>query len=333
MSFRASVAAGAPPGAINAAHRIDPYPPQTNATGRQEFVPCRDQLYCRALRVVSTVSGAVASATSPARYRFSSTAAGDIPWPSNRAAPAVSSRRRAVRDRTELLHHRHQVKHAPVLARKTVTPNRMMSMNCTSTLFAVGGMPMSSPSCDPVILARATALSLSTRMSSGSMRMSGNAARWMMDHAAMVRRCYSLLTDGDIDGFRDMLGDDFVEHEPTPGLAPTKDGVLEFFRIPSSCRSSRETLPEKPTGLQTGDHTSAADATSIGCLLLVVAVAPTPGEATGSLVRVGPEIAIASVKRRRSASTPSHPAPLTPIPVNVLQAFRDGFMQQPPSKQ
>jgi steroid delta-isomerase-like uncharacterized protein len=53
----------------------------------------------------------------------------------------------------------------------------------------------------------------------------------MMDHAATVRRCYSLLNDGDIDGFGDMLADDFVEHEQTPGLAPTKDGVLEFFRI------------------------------------------------------------------------------------------------------
>jgi steroid delta-isomerase-like uncharacterized protein len=53
----------------------------------------------------------------------------------------------------------------------------------------------------------------------------------MMDHATTVRRFYSLLNDGDIDGFGDMLGDDFVEHEETPGLAPTKDGVLEFFRI------------------------------------------------------------------------------------------------------
>jgi steroid delta-isomerase-like uncharacterized protein len=28
-----------------------------------------------------------------------------------------------------------------------------------------------------------------------------------------------------------MLADDFVEHEETPGLAPTKDGVVEFFRM------------------------------------------------------------------------------------------------------
>ena len=28
-----------------------------------------------------------------------------------------------------------------------------------------------------------------------------------------------------------MLADGFVEHEETPGLAPTKEGVLEFFRM------------------------------------------------------------------------------------------------------
>lgn len=52
-----------------------------------------------------------------------------------------------------------------------------------------------------------------------------------MDHAETVRRFYSLLSDGDIDGFGALLAEDFVEHEETPGLAPTKDGVLGFFRI------------------------------------------------------------------------------------------------------
>jgi steroid delta-isomerase-like uncharacterized protein len=52
-----------------------------------------------------------------------------------------------------------------------------------------------------------------------------------MDHATTVRRFYGLLSDGDIAGFGAMLADDFVEHEETPGLAPTKDGVLEFFRM------------------------------------------------------------------------------------------------------
>ena len=52
-----------------------------------------------------------------------------------------------------------------------------------------------------------------------------------MDHAVTMRRMYDLLSAGDVDGFGDLLADDFVEHEETPGLAPTKDGVKAFFRM------------------------------------------------------------------------------------------------------
>ena len=52
-----------------------------------------------------------------------------------------------------------------------------------------------------------------------------------MDHADTLRRFYDLLSAGDIDGFGELLADDFVEHEETPGLAPTKDGVLRFFEM------------------------------------------------------------------------------------------------------
>jgi steroid delta-isomerase-like uncharacterized protein len=52
-----------------------------------------------------------------------------------------------------------------------------------------------------------------------------------MDHAVTMRRMYDLLGAGDVDGFGDLLADDFVEHEETPGLAPTKDGVKAFFRM------------------------------------------------------------------------------------------------------
>jgi steroid delta-isomerase-like uncharacterized protein len=52
-----------------------------------------------------------------------------------------------------------------------------------------------------------------------------------MDHSATQRRLYELLNAGDIEGFGALLADDFVEHEETPGLAPTKDGVLAFFRM------------------------------------------------------------------------------------------------------
>jgi len=42
---------------------------------------------------------------------------------------------------------------------------------------------------------------------------------------------YDLLNGGDIDAFGDLLADDFVEHEETPGLAPTRDGVKAFFSM------------------------------------------------------------------------------------------------------
>jgi steroid delta-isomerase-like uncharacterized protein len=52
-----------------------------------------------------------------------------------------------------------------------------------------------------------------------------------MDHAATARRLYGLMNAGDIEGFSRHLAEDFVEHEETPGLAPTKDGVKAFFRM------------------------------------------------------------------------------------------------------
>ncbi len=52
-----------------------------------------------------------------------------------------------------------------------------------------------------------------------------------MDHAATLRRFYDSINAGDVDRFGELLADDFVEHEETPGLAPTKEGVKEFFRM------------------------------------------------------------------------------------------------------
>jgi steroid delta-isomerase-like uncharacterized protein len=52
-----------------------------------------------------------------------------------------------------------------------------------------------------------------------------------MDHAATARSLYDSISTGDIEGFASHLADDFVEHEETPGLAPTKDGVKAFFRM------------------------------------------------------------------------------------------------------
>jgi steroid delta-isomerase-like uncharacterized protein len=52
-----------------------------------------------------------------------------------------------------------------------------------------------------------------------------------MDHTVTVRRMYELINAGDIDGFAEHLGADFVEHEAVPGLAPTREGVKDFFRM------------------------------------------------------------------------------------------------------
>lgn len=52
-----------------------------------------------------------------------------------------------------------------------------------------------------------------------------------MEHATALRRFYDLINAGDVDGFGALLADEFVEHEETPGLAPTKAGVQEFFRM------------------------------------------------------------------------------------------------------
>jgi steroid delta-isomerase-like uncharacterized protein len=52
-----------------------------------------------------------------------------------------------------------------------------------------------------------------------------------MDHAATLRRFYDLINAGDVDGFGNLLADDFVDHEEAPGLAPTKGGVIAFFRM------------------------------------------------------------------------------------------------------
>jgi steroid delta-isomerase-like uncharacterized protein len=88
-----------------------------------------------------------------------------------------------------------------------------------------------------------------------------------MDHAATIRRAYELLTAGDVDGFGEMLADDFVEHEPMPpGLAPTKEGVIGLFRtyiaaFPDLKMTAEDVLPSgdrvvarvKVTGIHRGE--------------------------------------------------------------------------------
>ena len=51
-----------------------------------------------------------------------------------------------------------------------------------------------------------------------------------MDHAATMRRTYERISAGDIDGFGDLVADDFVDHQGGPGFPATKEGTLDFFR-------------------------------------------------------------------------------------------------------
>jgi steroid delta-isomerase-like uncharacterized protein len=46
-----------------------------------------------------------------------------------------------------------------------------------------------------------------------------------------TRSTYERINAGDIAGFGDLVADNFVEHQGGPGLPPTKEGTLEFFRI------------------------------------------------------------------------------------------------------
>jgi steroid delta-isomerase-like uncharacterized protein len=52
-----------------------------------------------------------------------------------------------------------------------------------------------------------------------------------MDSAATIRRLYDLINAGNIDGFGDMLAEDFIEHEQMPGISSSKAGAQEFFRM------------------------------------------------------------------------------------------------------
>jgi len=74
-----------------------------------------------------------------------------------------------------------------------------------------------------------------------------------MDLSTTTRHAYDLLNSGDIDGFGDLLAEDFVEHEETPGLAPTKEGVLEFFRMYRAAFPDLQMRPEDV--LVSGDTT------------------------------------------------------------------------------
>jgi steroid delta-isomerase-like uncharacterized protein len=65
-----------------------------------------------------------------------------------------------------------------------------------------------------------------------------------MDHSTTLRRLYELLNAHDIDAFGELLADDFVEHEETPGGDGSKDGVKNFFRLQIAAFSDLALTPQ-----------------------------------------------------------------------------------------
>jgi steroid delta-isomerase-like uncharacterized protein len=49
------------------------------------------------------------------------------------------------------------------------------------------------------------------------------------ENKVAVRKLYDAINAGDISSLGDSMTDDFVEHEDQPGLAPNKEGVIQFF--------------------------------------------------------------------------------------------------------
>jgi steroid delta-isomerase-like uncharacterized protein len=65
-----------------------------------------------------------------------------------------------------------------------------------------------------------------------------------MDHATTIRRLYELINAGDIEGFGRQLADDFAEREALPGLAPTREGAIQYFRMLTAAFPDLRMVPE-----------------------------------------------------------------------------------------
>ncbi len=83
-----------------------------------------------------------------------------------------------------------------------------------------------------------------------------------MDHAATIRRMYELISAGEIDGFGDLIADDFVEHqEALPGMEPTKDGVKQLFQV---LRAAFPDLHMEPHDVLVSGHKAVARVSATG---------------------------------------------------------------------
>jgi steroid delta-isomerase-like uncharacterized protein len=81
-----------------------------------------------------------------------------------------------------------------------------------------------------------------------------------VDHTTTMRTAYERINAGDIDGFGDLVADDFTEHDDMPAV-PTKAGMLDFFR------SLLESFPDfrmDVDDLIAGDDKTVARVTATG---------------------------------------------------------------------
>ena len=51
------------------------------------------------------------------------------------------------------------------------------------------------------------------------------------DHKSLLRRFYDEVNAGNLAALDELLADDLIEHEETPGLEPNKEGVKQFFAM------------------------------------------------------------------------------------------------------
>lgn len=58
------------------------------------------------------------------------------------------------------------------------------------------------------------------------------------ENKELVRRAYDAMKAGDTAFLREVMADNFVEHEEMPGIEPTKEGVLQYFETMRSAFSN-----------------------------------------------------------------------------------------------
>lgn len=75
------------------------------------------------------------------------------------------------------------------------------------------------------------------------------------DNKAVVRRLYEAWNSGDFGTMEQLMSDDFMEHEPLPGMDGSKAAVIAFFKATSTAFGGFTIKPDMVLG--DGDLVSA----------------------------------------------------------------------------